>query len=86
MGTIPIQGYAGGGLAWDGEYFWAPGEGGIVKIDTQGNIVGSIYAASEGAWDLAWDGKYLWAAQRTNENWQDAKIFKMRILDDSLKK
>lgn len=85
LGTIQIQGNAGGGLTWDGSYFWAPGGNGIVKIDTQGNIVGNIYAASEGTWDIAWDGSYLWACQRTNENWQDAKIFKLKILDDSLK-
>lgn len=84
LGTIQIQGYAGGGLAWDGQYFWAPGERGIVKIDTQGNIVGRIYAASEGTWDLTWDGSYLWACQRTNENWQDAKLFQLKILDDTL--
>ncbi|MBU4314128.1 MAG: right-handed parallel beta-helix repeat-containing protein [Actinobacteria bacterium] len=77
-------GNAGGGLTWDGSYFWAPGEKGICKIDPTGQIVGGIYAASEGTWDLAWDGNYLWATQRTNENWQDAKIYKIEILDDSL--
>jgi hypothetical protein len=59
--------------------------GGICKIDSTGQIVGGIYAASEGTWDLAWDGNYLWATQRTNENWQDPKIYKIEILDDSLK-
>lgn len=83
-GTIQIQrDIAGGGLTWDGSYFWAPGGKGIVKIDRQGNIAGRIYAASEGTWDLAWDGSYLWACQRTNENWQDAKIFKLKILNDT---
>jgi len=83
---IEIEGgWAGGGLTWDGSYFWAPGEGGICKIDSTGQIVGGIYAASEGTWDLAWDGNYLWATQRTNENWQDPKIYKIEILDDSLK-
>ena len=78
-------GWAGGGLTWDGSYFWAPGGKGICKIDSTGQIVGGIYAASEGTWDLAWDGNYLWATQRTNENWQDPKIYKIEILDDSLK-
>ena len=82
---IEIEGgEPGGGLTWDGSYFWAPGEKGICKIDPTGQIVGGIYAASEGTWDLAWDGNYLWATQRTNENWQDAKIYKIEILDDSL--
>jgi len=69
-----------GGLTWDGNYFWAPGGRGICKINTDGRIVGGIYAASEGTWDLAWDGQYLWATQRTNENWQDAKLYQIEIL------
>jgi hypothetical protein len=77
-------GDAGGGLTWDGRYFWAPGGKGICKIDPSGKIVGGIYAASEGTWDLEWDGHYLWATQRTNENWRDAKIYKIEILDDSM--
>lgn len=82
---IEIEGgWAGGGLAWDGNYFWAPGGRGICKIESTGKIVGGIYAASEGTWDLTWDGNYLWATQRTNENWQDPKIYKIEILDDSL--
>lgn len=78
------EGWAGGGLTWDGNYFWAPGGKGICKIDREGRIVGGIYAASEGTFDLAWDGHYLWATQRTNENWQDSKIYKIEIIDDSL--
>lgn len=34
---IPVSGgHAGGGLAWDGKYFWAPGGKGICKIDRKG--------------------------------------------------
>lgn len=81
---IYIQGgYVGGGLTWDGAYFWAPGGRGISKISPDGQIVGGIYAASEGTWDLCWDGSYLWASQRTNENWPDAKIFKIQVLSVS---
>jgi parallel beta-helix repeat protein len=84
QGRIYIQGgYVGGGLTWDGAYFWAPGGRGISKISTDGEIVGGIYAASEGTWDLCWDGTYLWASQRTNENWLDAKIFKIEVLSVS---
>jgi len=73
------------GLTYDGEYFWAPNEENkIGKFDYQGNLAGWIYAASEGTWDLAWDGYYIWATQRTNENWQDPKIYQIEILDDSL--
>jgi len=74
------DGWAGGGLTWDGNCFWAPGGKGICKIDKDSRIVGGIYAASEGTWDLAWDGQHLWATQRTNENWQDAKIYQIEIL------
>ncbi|MFX0093657.1 MAG: right-handed parallel beta-helix repeat-containing protein [Candidatus Hodarchaeota archaeon] len=77
------DGWVGGGLTWDGNYFWAPGGKGICKIDKDGRIVGGIYAASEGTFDLAWDGQYLWATQRTNENWQDAKIYQIEILISS---
>lgn len=80
--TIPLDNGGGGGLAWDGEHFWTPGGKGILKYTPQGQMVGWIYAASEGTWDMTWDGQYLWASQRTNENWQDAKIFALEILDD----
>jgi hypothetical protein len=30
--------------------------------------------------DLAWDGQYLWSGERTNEMWDDEKIFKLEIL------
>jgi len=75
-----------GGLTYDGKYFWAPtGVNKIGKFNDRGDLVGWIYAASEGTWDLAWDGNHLWATQRTNENWQDPKIYKIEIIDDSLK-
>ena len=78
--SISVGG-VGGGITWDGEYFWAPGGRGIAKISREGQIIGSIYAASEGTWDLAWDGKYLWATQRSNENWMDAKLYQIEIID-----
>lgn len=81
VNTIHLDHGGGGGLAWDGEHFWVPG-GRILKYDRQGHQVGWIYPASEGTWDMTWDGSYLWASQRTNENWADAKIFKLEILDD----
>jgi hypothetical protein len=79
--TIPL-GSGGGGIAWDGQHFWVPGGGKILKYDKQGHNVGWIYAASEGTWDMTWDGQYLWASQRTNENWSDRKIFALEILED----
>ena len=82
VNTIRLQRGGGGGLAWDGEAFWVPGGRGILRYNNQGEAIGCIYPASEGTWDLAWDGTYLWAAQRTNENWSDAKIYQLEILDD----
>ena len=82
VNTINLANGGGGGLAWDGEHFWVPGGGRIQKYDPQGHQVGWIYAASEGTWDMTWDGAHLWASQRTNENWSDAKIFELNILDD----
>ncbi len=80
IGTIQLDAGGGGGIAWDGSHFWVPA-GKIIKYDTQGYAVGWIYPASEGTWDLTWDGQYLWAAQRTNENWGDAKIFALEVLE-----
>jgi parallel beta-helix repeat protein len=79
--SIPLAEGGGGGLAWDGEHFWVPGKR-ILKYDQTGKLRGWIYPASEGTWDMTWDGKYLWASQRTNENWPDAKIFQLEILED----
>lgn len=81
VNTISLDSGGGGGIAWDGEHFWIP-SGRILKYDTQGHQVGWIYPASEGTWDMTWEGDYLWASQRTNENWSDAKIFQLEILDD----
>jgi hypothetical protein len=80
--TVNLDSGGGGGLAWDGQHFWVPGGGRILKYDPQGRALGWIYAASEGTWDMTWDGTHLWAAQRTNENWPDAKIFRLEILED----
>lgn len=81
VNTITLERGGGGGLAWDGEHFWVPG-GRILKYDARGHQVGWIYAVSEGTWDMTWDGTHLWASQRTNENWPDAKIFQLEILED----
>ncbi len=80
--TVSLDNGGGGGLTWDGAHFWVPAGGRIFKYDALGQACGWIYAASEGTWDLAWDGVCLWATQRTNENWPDAKIFRLAILDD----
>ena len=78
--TIELDEGAAGGIAWDGTSFWVPGAR-IYKFDVEGHVVGWIYPASEGTWDLTWDGRYLWACQRTNENWWDAKLFALEVLE-----
>jgi len=80
LDTIPAAGGAGG-ITWDGDAFWVPGGRDIQRISASGQPLGSIYACSEGTWDLAWDGEYLWACQRTNENWFDDKLYRIRVLD-----
>jgi DNA-binding beta-propeller fold protein YncE len=84
--TVILERGGGGGITWDGKSFWVSDQTKILKYDKSGKLVGWIYSASEGTWDLTWDGKYLWASQRTNENWNDAKIFKVQILNDNLQK
>ncbi len=83
--TVILKQGGGGGIAWDGSYFWVPeGAGRILKYDSGGDCAGWIYSASEGTWDMAWDGEYLWASQRTNENWADEKIFQLEILNPAV--
>ena len=82
VNSIPLDHGGSGGLAWDGEFYWVPTKGRILKYDANGKQVGWIYAASEGTWDMVWENGFLWASQRTNENWSDAKIFQLEILDD----
>ncbi len=80
--TIHLDGGGNGGLAWDGVSFWVPTKGRILKYDQHGHQIGWVYAASDGTWDMTWDGVTLWASQRTNENWSDAKIYQLEILED----
>jgi len=83
--TIRIKGVSGQAITFDGKYFWI-GECGqwICKIDKEGHLIGKIYAVAEGTWAMAHDGKYLWTLQRTNENWQDLKVYQVEILNDSI--
>ena len=74
-------------IVWTGEFFWA-GYGnckGLCKYTKDGKLVGEIYLPAKDTWAMTWDGKYLWTIQRTNEMWNDPKIYQIEILDDSLK-
>lgn len=72
-----------GGLTWDGEAFWGPCREHILRLAPDGQLLGAIDAASDGTWDLEWAEGLLWATQRTNENWDDPKLFALRVLDAS---
>jgi hypothetical protein len=76
----------GGAIVWTGTHFWARGGCGkdLCKFTKDGKLAGEIWPPAIGPWALAWDGKYLWTIQRTNELWDDPKIYQIEILDDSL--
>jgi len=75
-----------GSIVWTGDCFWTAygGPKGLGKWDRSGNLFGSIYPAADGTWAIAWDGRYIWTIQRTCEEWNDDKIFRIEVLDDSL--
>jgi len=85
IGEIPFFA-PGGSITYAKGYFWVyAGCGkGLCKITKEGKLVGEIYPAAKDPWALAWDGEYLWALYRTSETWNDPKIYKMKILNDSL--
>ncbi len=85
IGILRLKGPAGQTITFDGQYFWVAGSGNkIYKYDKRGWLKGKIYAVAEGTWAIASDGKYLWTLQRTNENWQDPKVYQIEILNDTI--
>jgi len=60
------------------------GPKGLARWDPDGNLLGSLYPAADGTWAIAWDGECIWTIQRTCEMWDDDKIFRIEVLDDSL--
>lgn len=76
----------GGTIVWTEEYFWTNDgcQKGLCKWTKEGELAGEIYPPARDTWALAWDGEYLWTIQRTNELQDDAKIFKLEVIDDSL--
>jgi parallel beta-helix repeat protein len=74
------------GIAWDGEYLWVSHNENdkIYKINpSTGEVVGLITAPGDRTFDIAWQNKeYLWCTDWLNELWEDAKIFKLQILDE----
>jgi hypothetical protein len=75
IATISLDHGGGGGLAWDGEHFWTPG--GKALVSRPSSLV-SRPSSAVGRWTTDDGGWTPWAAQHTNENCHDAKIFALK--------
>ena len=85
IGTIELEEGGGASITFDGENFWVTPSGrGIHKYDMQGRLVGEIYAAAFGGEAIAHDGEYLWVLHRTQEGWNDPKLYQIEILNDTI--
>lgn len=79
--TIYFSQYMADFVVWDGSGFVGTGgELGWGKWDPTGNYLGSAYSVANGCWAMDFDGTYYWSHHKTCEMWNDAKIFKTRIL------
>jgi hypothetical protein len=76
---------ADGLIVWTGQDFWGSGGyKGLIRFDATGKVLGTVYPPAFGMTEVAWDGQNLWVLAKTCERWNDAKIFKLKILDDSV--
>ena len=83
--TIYLEKGGGASITFDGQYFWvSPSGKGVRKYDKNGKLIGEIYAAAFGGEAIAHDGEYLWVLHRTQELWNDPKLYQIEVLDDSL--
>ena len=87
-GTVNRKIYVGldlvGPFTWNGTHFWASQGTTMIAWTKDGQVVGKIYDVAAGCSGLTWDGNYLWGVYKTCELWDDAKMFQIEILDDSL--
>lgn len=81
---IHFEGYIGPAITWTGEHFYTGGGSIIQKWTKDGELTGAIYAPAVETWDLTWDGQYLWTINRTCENWDDAKVFQIEIINETV--
>lgn len=85
INIIELEESGGASITFDGQYFWvSPSGRGIRKFDKQGKLVGEIYATAFGGEAIAHDGEYLWVLHRTQELWNDPKLYKIEIIDDQI--
>ena len=69
-----------GGLAWDGESFWAP-VGRLVRFNREGKLLDWIHGTGSEIMGLAWDGDHLWTTPRLNETWKETpRFYRVNIL------
>lgn len=82
---IELEEAGGASITFDGQYFWiSPSGRGIRKFDKQGKLVGEIYAAAFGGEAIAHDGKYLWVLHRTQELWNEPKLYQIEVINDKI--
>ncbi len=81
VGEILFEGPFGPAITWDGTHFWTAGGNVIQEWTAEGRRVGAIYAPAVETWDLAWGDGYLWTINRTCEEWDDAKVFQIEVLN-----
>jgi hypothetical protein len=80
--TIMLSTHMADLVVWTGDGFWGTGgEKGWGKWSPTGTYIGSSYPVAHGCWGMSWDGEYLWSINKTCEIWNDAKIFKSKILN-----
>jgi len=72
----------GTGLGYhNGEFYTCCGDI-VCRFTEDGELKGQVWAGSEECWDVVWIGDELWTAERTNENWNDEKLYHIEIKDD----
>ncbi|MFX1483507.1 MAG: right-handed parallel beta-helix repeat-containing protein [Promethearchaeota archaeon] len=73
-----------GPITWNGTCFWTGNGQHLYAFSKDGTIVGRVYDVARGISGITWDGSYLWGLYKTCELWNDAKMFQVEILNDSL--
>jgi hypothetical protein len=71
-----------GPFTWNGTHFWSNRGNRLIAWTKEGNIIGQIYDVAAGCTGLSWDGTNLWGLYKTCELWDDAKTFKIEIIDE----
>jgi len=73
-----------GPITWNGTHFWTGNGNYLFAFTKDGIVEGRVYDVARGISGITWDGTYLWGLYKTCELWNDAKMFQVEILNDSL--